>query len=72
MSQIDGSNGGSLKLAWTTHLANPATAEKLVGADANPIVYNGVMYVQDAWTRITALDGGLGEDPVAVRSGRSA
>ena len=25
LTQINGSNGGSLKLAWSTHLANPAT-----------------------------------------------
>ena len=61
LSQINGSNGGNLKLAWTTHLANPATPEKLAQGNANPIVYNGVMYVQDAWTRITALDGASGK-----------
>src|SRR5579862_9349802 len=61
LSQIDGSNGGSLKLAWDTHLANPTTAEQLAQGNANPIVYNGTMYVQDGWTRITALDAGSGK-----------
>ena len=56
LSQINGSNGGGLKLAWTTHLANPTSPEKLSAGNANPIVYNGTMYVQDGWTRITALD----------------
>jgi len=61
LSQIDGSNGGSLKLAWDTHLANPTTAEQLAQGNANPIVYNGTMYVQDGWTRITAIDAASGK-----------
>ena len=48
LNQITGANGGSLKLAWDTHLANPTTAEKISSGNANPIVYNGTMYVQDA------------------------
>src|SRR5579862_5567034 len=61
LNQITGSNGGSLKLAWETHLANPTAAEKLSQGNANPIVYNGTMYVQDAWTRITAIDAASGK-----------
>ncbi len=61
LTQINASNGGSLKLAWDTHLANPTSAEQLVGGNANPIVYNGTMYVQDGWTRITALDAATGK-----------
>jgi len=61
LNQITGANGGSLKLAWDTHLANPTTAEKISSGNANPIVYNGTMYVQDAWTRITALDASSGK-----------
>ncbi len=61
LDQINGSNGGGLKLAWTTHLANPASPERLASGNANPIVYNGTMYVQDAWTRITALDAASGK-----------
>ncbi len=61
LSQITASNGGGLKLAWTTHLANPTSPEKLSSGNANPIVYNGTMYVQDAWTRITALDAASGK-----------
>ena len=56
LNQITGANGSGLKLAWTTHLANPTSPEKLAQGNANPIVYNGTMYVQDAWTRVTALD----------------
>ena len=61
LTQIDGSNGGSLKLAWTTHLTNPTAPEKIAQGNANPIVYDGTMYVQDAWTRITALDASSGK-----------
>ena len=61
LSQINGSNGGSLKLAWTNHLSNPATPEQIAAGNANPIVYNGVMFAQDAWTRITALDAASGK-----------
>src|SRR5579862_9267909 len=60
LSQINRSDGNDLKLAWTTHLANPTSADELASANANPIVYDGVMYVQDAWTRITALDASTG------------
>src|SRR5581483_11954721 len=61
LSQINGSNGGSLKLAWNTHLSNPAVAEQVTAGKANPIVYNGNMYVQDQWGRITALDASSGK-----------
>jgi len=61
LSQINGSNGSSLKLAWTTHLASPATPENNIGGKVNPIVYNGVMYVQDGWARITAIDAASGK-----------
>jgi alcohol dehydrogenase (cytochrome c) len=61
LNQINSSNGGSLKLAWETHLASPATPEKLASGNANPIVYNGIMYVQDAYTRITAIDAASGK-----------
>src|SRR5579862_6142338 len=46
LNQITGANGGSLKLAWTTHLANPTSPEQLAQGNANPIVYDGTMYVQ--------------------------
>jgi len=61
LNQITGANGGSLKLAWDTHLANPTSPEKISSGNANPIVYDGTMYVQDAWTRITALDASSGK-----------
>jgi len=61
LSQINGSNGGGLKLAWTTHLANPAAPSTALGGKANPVIYNGLMYVQDTWGRITAMDAASGK-----------
>jgi quinohemoprotein ethanol dehydrogenase len=61
LNQINASNGGSLKLAWDTHFANPTSPEKLASGNANPIVYNGTMYVQDGYTRIAALDAASGK-----------
>src|SRR5579872_5328181 len=56
LNQINASNGDSLKLAWTTHLTNAPADDKLAQGNANPIVYDGTVYVQDGWTRVTALD----------------
>jgi len=61
LNQINGSNGSTLKLAWDTHLANPASADKVAAANEMPLVYNGITYVQDQWFRITALDGATGK-----------
>src|SRR5579872_5324293 len=38
-TQVNGTNGGNLKLAWTTHLSNPTSPEKIAQGNANPIVY---------------------------------
>jgi len=62
LGQINGSNGSSLKQAWTTHIAEPASPERLATGNATPIVYNGVIFVQDAYTRITAFDGASGKN----------
>src|SRR5581483_3165493 len=61
LNQNTASSGGGLKLAWTTHLPNPTSPEHAASGNANPIVYNGTMYVQDGWTRITAIDGANGK-----------
>src|SRR5579862_5399634 len=61
LNQINASNGSSLKLAWDTHLTSAPADDKLASGNANPIVYNGVAYVQDGWTRITALDAASGK-----------
>jgi glucose dehydrogenase len=61
LTQVDASNGGNLKLAWDTHLNPAAIQEQLAPSNENPIVYNGTMYVQDGWMRVTALDGATGK-----------
>jgi len=61
LSQINASNGGSLKPAWTNHFAAPTIPEKLSAGNANAVAYNGVLYQQDAWTRIFAVDGASGK-----------
>src|SRR5205823_13428639 len=45
----------------TTNIPKPTIPEQIAAGNANPIVYNGVMYVQDAYTRITALDATSGK-----------
>ena len=61
LSQINGSNGGNLKLAWHTNIAAPAQSEPLGAGNEAPLVYNGVMYVQDGWMRVTAMDASSGK-----------
>src|SRR4051812_25352608 len=61
LKQITPANGANLKVAWSTHLADPKMPDKLAAGNASPIVYNGTMFVQDAWTRVTALDAGSGK-----------
>jgi glucose dehydrogenase len=61
LSQINASNGGNLKLAWTTHIPDPATPERVAAANEMPLVYNGVVYGQDMWYRVTAMDGTTGK-----------
>src|SRR5258708_15609362 len=61
LNQINTSNGSGLKLAWTTHLANPATTDPLGAGNQQPLVYNGVLYTQDGWGRVTAMDATSGK-----------
>jgi glucose dehydrogenase len=43
LAQITPADGASLKVAWTTHLADSATPERRTSANASPIVYDGRM-----------------------------
>src|SRR5258707_1053233 len=61
LNQINTSNGSGLKLAWTTHLANPATTDPLGAGNQQPLVYNGALYTQDGWGRVTAMDATSGK-----------
>ncbi len=61
LSQINGSNGSNLKLAWSANLPVPTPPagkiETKGQAGGNPLVYKGIVYHDDAWGRIVALDG---------------
>ncbi len=61
LNQITGANGGSLKQSWTTSFAPPSTPQLKSTANANPIAYNGILYQQDPWFRIFAVDGATGK-----------
>jgi glucose dehydrogenase len=56
-SMITSANVSGLKQAWTFHITGPAAAG--VGADgalaANPVVVNGVVYIQDLDANVYAL-----------------
>jgi PQQ-dependent dehydrogenase (methanol/ethanol family) len=63
---IDTASVASLGLAWSRELPTSR------GAEATPIVVDGVMYVTSAWSVVTALDAKTGEgrwsyDPVVDR-----
>src|SRR5262250_655149 len=63
---VVGASGSSSKSsaaipAFTAAQLSAPAGANWIPENANPIVYNGVMYVQDAWTRITALDAGSGK-----------
>jgi glucose dehydrogenase len=60
LAQINPSNGGSLKLAWSTTLHNPTQPEKRGQSSAHPVIWNGVLYQQDAYGRLFALNGANG------------
>src|SRR5262249_41161564 len=61
LAQINGSNGGSLKLAWSTHLAAPATPESETAGEGEPSGYKRVLDVPDGWERVTAMDAATGK-----------
>ena len=67
LDQIDTGNVGRLGLAWVYETREGR------GAEAMPIVVDGVMYVTSAWSVVHALDAASGKelwvyDPQADRS----
>ena len=54
-------NGSETEARVDDASADPASPEQTGAGNATPIVYDGVTYVQDGWTRITALDGATGK-----------
>jgi quinohemoprotein ethanol dehydrogenase len=61
LSQINSSNGGSLKLAWSQTFPNAPSGDLPESGNANAVVYDGIVYQQDKWGRIFAVDGGSGK-----------
>src|SRR5579859_5997780 len=56
-SSISAANVASLKVAWSV----PLTATGSAGRDfANPVVANGVVYLEDGASNVTAVDGATG------------
>jgi len=60
LNQITPANGGSLKLAWSQTLPN-ATGQYAFSGNLSPLAYNGIVYTQDKWNRIFAMDGASGK-----------
>ncbi|MGE0740915.1 MAG: PQQ-dependent dehydrogenase, methanol/ethanol family [Hyphomonadaceae bacterium] len=56
LTQINIENVSQLGLAWSYELHAPR------GAEATPIVVDGVMYVTSAWSIVYALDAATGEE----------
>jgi quinohemoprotein ethanol dehydrogenase len=56
LTEINTENVGRLGLAWSYELSAPR------GAEATPIVVDGVMYVTSAWSIVHALDAATGEE----------
>jgi quinohemoprotein ethanol dehydrogenase len=60
LSQIDTGNVKDLKGVWRTHLNGSAMAAKYSG-EAQPIVYNGVMYIVTGADDVSAIDVRTGQ-----------
>jgi len=54
LTQINASNGTSLKLAWSQTLPAAPSSDLASTGNAGPVVYNGTVYMQDKWGRIFA------------------
>jgi len=65
LSQINGSNGNSLNVAWSTTYSPPSPSpsgvqERPTAVEGNPLAYDGIVFAQDAWAHIYAIDGSNG------------
>jgi alcohol dehydrogenase (cytochrome c) len=60
LKQIDRSNVGRLKPAWRTHL-NGSGVESKYSGQAQPIVYDGVIYIPTGANDVFALDADTGK-----------
>jgi quinohemoprotein ethanol dehydrogenase len=61
LTQINGTNGGSLKLAWSATLPAPTNGDLGLVGNSNPLVYNGIVYSEDKYGRAFAVDGTTGK-----------
>jgi quinohemoprotein ethanol dehydrogenase len=62
LNQVNASNVAGMKLAWSTHLGGLCTAtNRSCGAEANALVYQGVMYLEDGAGSTSAIDAATGE-----------
>ena len=70
LAQINRDNVATLKPAWRTHLNGSGTDSKYSG-QAQPIVYDGVIYIATGANDVFALDVDTGGDPLDVRGASS-
>jgi alcohol dehydrogenase (cytochrome c) len=63
LDTINQSNVGQLKLAWHTRVAVPGKKANFTGVsdEAEPVVYNGTMYMPDSKGNVFAFDAATGE-----------
>jgi quinohemoprotein ethanol dehydrogenase len=63
LGEITTSNVGQLKLAWHTRVAVPGKKAVFTGnsAEAEPVIYNGTMFMPDAKGNVFAFDAATGE-----------
>ena len=63
LTTINASNVASLKLAWHTRVAIPGKKQAFTGVsdEAEPVVYNGTMYMPDSKGHVFAFDAATGE-----------
>ena len=63
LTTINASNVASLKLAWHTRVAIPGKKQTFTGVsdEAEPVVYNGTMYMPDSKGHVFAFDAATGE-----------
>jgi alcohol dehydrogenase (cytochrome c) len=63
LNQITTQNVGSLKVAWHSHFGLPKSeSAKAFGEEATPVVYQGTVYVPDAFGDVFAFDGASGQE----------
>jgi len=61
LKQVDRSNVGLLKMAWTFSPDDAAPGARFGGSECNPIVVGGVMYATSARHRVYAIDAANGK-----------